>query len=636
MKFWNKLIFYSYAALFFFVPLIFTPWNYELFEFNKMVLVYLLTTVITWAWLMKTLEQKKLSFNLSFWDIPLIIFLISQILATIFSIDPHTSIFGYYSRLHGGLLSTIAYLLLYWGLVNNITKQNKKRLINFGLAGGILVSVYGIAQHFGIDKHFWVQDVQKRIFSTLGQPNWLAAYLNILIFIVLAKFNKNKFSVRPLILVIVFYTTLLFTKSRSGFIGFALPFLLWLGVNGYKNYQTPKKQKLKKLGIVAGTIFGLSLIIGLPFSLNPKTLFKKLNFSFLSDVQVEQTTVKKQEVPEGLNITPSSDIRKIVWQGAIKLWKKYPLLGTGVETFAYSYYWTRPKAHNLTSEWDFLYNKAHNEYLNFAATSGTIGLLAYLFLPISLFIYLYKNKSQPATLLIYPFISILITNFFGFSVVPVAIFFYLLPALFIPDKQKVELINLGQFDILLQPLFTTIGLFLVFKITTFWLADFYFARGVNHYQAGFLEQGISQLNKSINYRPNEPLYYSHRATAKSQKVAWLTQNDQEQEAEKIINPSLDDINKALAISPYHINFYKRKAKVSYYLSFQDLKYLQPGLEALLKAEELAPTDPKLPYNIGLINQTLDQDKKAKQYLQKALELKPNYQAAQNALEEFKI
>jgi len=76
----------------------------------------------------------------------------------------------------------------------------------------------------------------------------------------------------------------------------------------------------------------------------------------------------------------SMDIRKVVWQGAIELGQRYPLFGPGVETFAYTYYWVRPAAHNLLSEWDFLYNKAHNEYLNFLATTGFFGLFSYLLL----------------------------------------------------------------------------------------------------------------------------------------------------------------------------------------------------------------------------------------------------------------
>jgi putative inorganic carbon (hco3(-)) transporter len=60
-------------------------------------------------------------------------------------------------------------------------------------------------------------------------------------------------------------------------------------------------------------------------------------------------------------------------KGAWELTKKYPLFGSGVETFAYSYYNVRPVEHNLVTEWDFLYNKAHNEFLNYAATTGFVG-----------------------------------------------------------------------------------------------------------------------------------------------------------------------------------------------------------------------------------------------------------------------
>src|SRR5690606_34366285 len=61
--------------------------------------------------------------------------------------------------------------------------------------------------------------------------------------------------------------------------------------------------------------------------------------------------------------TDSGKIRQIVWQGAVDIWKANPVFGSGVETFAYAYYLHRPADHNLTSEWDYLYNKAHNEYL---------------------------------------------------------------------------------------------------------------------------------------------------------------------------------------------------------------------------------------------------------------------------------
>ncbi|MEK9179052.1 MAG: O-antigen ligase family protein, partial [Patescibacteria group bacterium] len=88
-----------------------------------------------------------------------------------------------------------------------------------------------------------------------------------------------------------------------------------------------------------------------------------------------------QPLAETANLaTDSIVIRKLVWQGAVKLGLKYPLFGTGVETFAYAYNFTRPAAHNQTSEWDFVYNKAHNELLNYFANTGFFGLFSYLLL----------------------------------------------------------------------------------------------------------------------------------------------------------------------------------------------------------------------------------------------------------------
>jgi len=143
------------------------------------------------------------------------------------------------------------------------------------------------------------------------------------------------------------------------------------------------------------------------------------------------------------DITSSGDIRLLVWNGAIKAWENNPIFGTGVETYAFAYYRYKSPAHNLTSEWDYLYNKAHNEYLNYLATTGIFGLGTYLgFLCIFFFIVFtnLRNRNDDTSLevqklqadtvnlsqeklwtinfgLLAGYISILISNFFGFSVV---------------------------------------------------------------------------------------------------------------------------------------------------------------------------------------------------------------------------
>src|SRR3989344_364409 len=253
----NLVIEYSFYLLFLLVPLVFTSKTSELFEFNKMWLAFGLTIIIGASWFTKMIIQKKILLFRTPLDVPIGLFLLSQIISTIFSLDTHVSIWGYYSRFNGGLLSIIAYVFLYYAFMANFFAKAEagllivKRLILVSLFSGIIVALWGLPSHFGYDPtcylfrgtfdvSCWTDAFQPRvrIFSTLGQPDWLAAYLVILIPIALSLFiasfktiaeSKDKFRILKknilllaccLLLVILFYADLVFTDSRSGFIAF--------------------------------------------------------------------------------------------------------------------------------------------------------------------------------------------------------------------------------------------------------------------------------------------------------------------------------------------------------------------------------------------------------------------------------
>ena len=160
--------------------------------------------------------------------------------------------------------------------------------------------------------------------------------------------------------------------------------------------------------------------------------------------------VYAQEIARGSGDT--SKIRLIVWRGAINLWQSSPknmLIGTGPETFAYNFLPYRPKELNQTSEWDFLYNKAHNEYIDILVEQGLIGFTAYLillgifvrqFLSINSKLQITSSKNTKYKILDTKYLSVallsgwigfLVTNFFGFTVVPTALLFWLYPAILV-------------------------------------------------------------------------------------------------------------------------------------------------------------------------------------------------------------
>src|SRR5260221_200031 len=400
-----------FGLLFFLVPLIFYPRSSEVFEFNKLITIYIFTAIIVGIWIIKMIVQKKIIFKRTILDIPLILFLISQIISTIFSIDIQTSLFGYYGRWNGGLISLISIAILYWAFVSNINKKNLKKIILMALASSLIVAVYGILEHFGhsvscifINGQFnddcWVQEVQKRVFATIGQPNWMAAYITSLLplswYYALRQKQKDR-TILWLIASLLMFLALIFTKSRSGLLAFGIESIIFWGFVLLKDF----KKNVPIFIILILSLGGLFLV-------------------FSKDAV-------NQPPPSTEGGTESADIRKIVWSGAIDIWKHHPIFGTGVETFAYSYFQFRPVAHNMTSEWNFLYNKAHNEYLNFAATTGSVGILTYGIVIIFSLFQIFKSKSEFKFAILAGYISILITNFFGFSVSIISLLFFFFP-----------------------------------------------------------------------------------------------------------------------------------------------------------------------------------------------------------------
>jgi len=652
----DKVIEYSFYLLFFLVPLILTPLNYELFEYNKMMLVYFLTAIIVAAWLIKMVSNKKPIFRRTFLDIPLLIFFLSQFLSFWFSIDRHTSFWGYYSRFHGGLASTIAYLLLYWAFVSNMDKGKTLRSMFYTLCSAALVAAYGMAEHFGIDKDHWVQDVQNRVFSTLGQPNWLAAYLVALIpltwaFVLKSKAKNRKLYAVSYSLFAILYLCLLYTKSRSGLLGFGVAYAVFWGLVFTPNLVKRKKPPtLKPFFLLTFSILLLTFLVGSPWTPSLGQIWQKRTPPEAS----KEVSEEKPPIPIGG--TESGEIRRIVWKGATDVWRHYPIFGSGVETFAYSYYNFRPREHNDVSEWDFLYNKAHNEYLNFAANTGTFGLLAYLGVIGTFLFWALKHyaKKNLIIALLAGYVSILITNFFGFSVVAVALFFFLFPAMSmvlakgkeVESKEVKETATLNRSQYLTIAIILLVTAYCLLTILRFWYADTLYAKGEKFNDAGQYDQAFNNLQDAVMLNPGEPFYQSELAEAAASLAVAVLKQDEATLSAELVDLAVSSSNKALEITPYHLNFWKNRTRVFYTLAEIDESYNQQALAALLQATELAPTDAKIFYNLGVLYAKLSQDETAILYaklsqdetaiktLEKTVELKPNYETARYALALF--
>jgi len=630
-----------------------------------MMLTYVFTVGIVGVWVARMIIEKHVIWKKTPFDIPLAIFLISQILSMMFSMNMRTSWFGYYSRFNGGLLSILTYISLYYAFINTFKKEEVFAFFRTVLYGGLMVCLYAIPEHFGhspsclfitnkFDVQCWVQDVQSRVFATFGQPNWLAAYLIMLIPLAFGFLidEWKSWSKRIIYgaLIIMFFATLLFTASRSGLLALAIG-VVFGGIFLFVcTFFSKSAQKLihsiwKPLTLISIACVVLFFIFGRPFVPYLEKVWQIIAPATKNIASQSAAPIQPSGTQLESGGTESGVIRSIVWKGAMHVWKRYPIFGSGVETFAYSYYADRPMEHNLVSEWDFLYNKAHNEFLNYLATTGAFGFLSYLLLIgwvyVCAFRYMYASSSPRSTLftvlILSGFTALHVSNFFGFSTVFVSILFYLTPAwivlLFSDDegdrKKKYEKLSFFQwigFGVVLL-----CAGYLWRSVWRLWQADIAYSLGKQYTAAQAATPAFQSLQKAVDLSPNEALFHDELSSLAATLAVSASTQKQASLSAQLMQLALAESNTTLSLNAVHLNFYKTRARVLITLSQLNPKYLDEAKLVLEKAHELAPTDPKLVFNLGVITESQGNMAEAKQLYETAIQMKPDYSSAKDRL-----
>lgn len=625
--FLDALIWYATLAVAIATPLFFTTANTELYEVPKMYIVYFGTTIVFFATILKSTITKKVVIPQNPVLLSLLVFLAANVISTIFSVDKFTSIFGYPSRLNGGLLSLIAYTTIFYSVLVNLSKQQSQKLIKVTVATALVVALWGIPSHFGKDPSClilakqltsacWQKDFNPeiRIFSTLGQPNWLAQYLVFiipfsLIFVFTSKkpYEKVIYSTASLSIVAAF----IFTNSRSGLLGFTVSLLVLFPLLGTQFIKKNLKIILPffLLLVVSSGFFGTTLVARVQEIFNPQT---------------------------DLNIagTESTQIRKIVWEGALNVFKKNPLLGTGPETFAYSYYKSRPLTHNQTTEWNFFYNKAHNEFLNYLASLGLLGFFSYTAFLLSIVVVFLKSKLLVSKATLAAIVGYHTTIFFGFSTVASqTLMFSIIAAVIIVDGQKLK-----TRKITFLPSYSSKIAFGAITIASLWtfatflrmyLADTFAQRAENSSSSAKASLNLASAIES--FPTDNPFYLSSYANS---TALYATQIEDPSLAQDLARQADIAAEKALMISPNNVITLRRIANAYISTSTLVAANLDKAKSAADKIILLAPTDPQSYLTNAKAKSAAGNLKGAKENLIKALELKPDYLEAKQLLDQI--
>lgn len=236
-------------------------------------------------------------------------------------------------------------------------------------------------------------------------------------------------------------------------------------------------------------------------------------------------------------------------------------------------------------------------------------------------------------------LSILVTNFFGFSVVVVQLFFYLIPAIifvilkedkdqiqtnYLPLTNNYQLVTFNYFQYLAIFFVLLVICYLLFTLGRLWYADMLFAEGYRDARSAQYLSAYKSLSSAINLNPDEPAYYDEfSVTAATLSLAYS------QDKEATLSTQLKDVaiassEKTVSISPNNVNFWKNRTRVFYTLASEDEKYFSEAKMTLLVAKDLSPTDVKIAYNLGLLYDKLGSAEEARKELKRGTTLKADY------------
>jgi O-antigen ligase len=429
------------------------------------------------------------------------------------------------------------------------------------------------------------------------------------------------------------------TNSRAGLLGFVITAAIFLILLGTKSI----KQNVKILSVLGIGFLAITVIFG-------TTLFSRIGNLVTKNHETSQAVdqnlpTTNYQPPTTSAPTESWQIRLIVWQGAVKAFSKRPILGWGPETFAYSYYLFRPTSHNNTTEWNFFYNKTHNEFLNYLANIGLLGTVAYIALLAACVWTFYGKvkKNDKVDQSIFPKAAIAsllgyqATIFFGFSTVATALTSYLLIAavLIIGKNQKLQSFKIKMTGIktkfILSAFIAVIGLFALTIPLRFYFADLFIERAKKLDPQDFDRSLIAYDNAVTLFPAKNPFYLADATYA---MAIYATTTDDNDLAKNLAIKTNELSKSALKLSPSNLIITRRVASSYLLISQIDQNFGQNALLLGQRLAELAPTDPQSYLSLAKIQAGLDQKEEAKKTLQTALNLKPDYQEAQELLDQL--
>lgn len=128
--------------LFFGVPVFFTGLTFQGIAFEKQIFFYFCLLVGLVAWVSKGVMTGEMRVRRTPLDIPIVLFWLFSIVATVFSVDRWHSFWGFFGDPSRGFISLTALVLAYFFIMSHFTERRRNLMLGSFLAAGIFVVLW--------------------------------------------------------------------------------------------------------------------------------------------------------------------------------------------------------------------------------------------------------------------------------------------------------------------------------------------------------------------------------------------------------------------------------------------------------------------------------------------------------------
>ncbi len=370
--------------LFFGVPIFFTGLTFQGIAFEKQIFFYFCLLAGLVAWVSKGVMTGEMRIRRTPLDIPIILFWLFSIVATVFSVDRWHSFWGFFGDPSRGFISLTALVLAYFFIMSHFTERRRNLMLGSFLAAGVVVIVWSflVVMQLRFLPASWEAMAP---LSLIGSMSTLTLFLALLVpLIVTALFLIHREDAAA---------TRAFRLIVTSVLGIALVLDLFLLLALYPFVTWP----VVLAGLGFFLIYILAQIVRPTETLTwmPMVIFVVV----LAFLMIGANELVRATLP--VEVTPNM---KLSWQIVKESLSTNFLTGSGLATYGYDFSLFRPQEFNGNALYTLRFYQGTGLVAEALATIGVVGTILMLvvwfsFLSIGLYLLtMDKTKNKIASL----------------------------------------------------------------------------------------------------------------------------------------------------------------------------------------------------------------------------------------------